>query len=460
MGRLHDELMERATLLPVLRAGGAGSVVARKAQGPKVYDLDNIGYVDYLGGGGSSVVGFANQFVLDAVKKALESGVPVGFHVPNEVDLSEKLAQFLPWIGAWWFCRNPEEAMRETLAWARRTSGKDVILGFQGGATVEPRAEMCPAGGAPAIREIASWKVSRMVEAITAGASEIAAVMVEPLMTRYGLIPLESDAVATVAEACRDEGMRLGFYYSQTADWHEPDAVGNTWDFPEPGDFTRYLHENILEYAERLTGKFEDELDLAMFCCTGSEANELALRLSRAYTGQRDTIVLESAYHGNTTSLIDISPYKHDGPGGTGAPPWVHSVPIADVYRGPFKADDPEAVLHVVELALAFRQTFRRDVVIDMICYRRHGHNEGDDPSYTQPLMYEKISQRPGVFKVYGDKLIVAGNIAGAGGVPVQNIVAWDGSSWSALGTGMNGSVWSLLVQDTDLYAGGDLKTA
>jgi 4-aminobutyrate aminotransferase-like enzyme len=84
-------------------------------------------------------------------------------------------------------------------------------------------------------------------------------------------------------------------------------------------------------------------LRVCFFVNSGSEANELALRLARAYTGQRDTIVLESAYHGNTTSLIDISPYKHDGPGGTGAPPWVHTVPIADVYRGPYKADDPKA---------------------------------------------------------------------------------------------------------------------
>ena len=89
MGQHHDELMEWASLLPVLRAGAADSVVARKAQGPKVYDLDNLGYIDYLGGGGSSVLGFANQFVLDAVKKVLDSGVPVGFHVPQEVDLAE-----------------------------------------------------------------------------------------------------------------------------------------------------------------------------------------------------------------------------------------------------------------------------------------------------------------------------------------------------------------------------------
>jgi 4-aminobutyrate aminotransferase-like enzyme len=54
-------------------------------------------------------------------------------------------------------------------------------------------------------------------------------------------------------------------------------------------------------------------------------------------------IILEGAYHGHTTTLIDISPYKHDGPGGKGAPDWVHTVPIADVYRGPYKADDPSA---------------------------------------------------------------------------------------------------------------------
>jgi 4-aminobutyrate aminotransferase-like enzyme len=66
-------------------------------------------------------------------------------------------------------------------------------------------------------------------------------------------------------------------------------------------------------------------------------ANELALRLARAYTGERNLIVLEGAYHGHTTSLIDISPYKHDGPGGRGgagagrgAPDWVDTAPVAD----------------------------------------------------------------------------------------------------------------------------------
>ena len=55
--------------------------------------------------------------------------------------------------------------------------------------------------------------------------------------------------------------------------------------------------------------------------------------------------------------------------------------------------DDPEACVRVARLAFAYRQTFHKDVVIDMVCYRRHGHNEGDDPSYTQPLMYKRIDE-------------------------------------------------------------------
>ena len=57
--------------------------------------------------------------------------------------------------------------------------------------------------------------------------------------------------------------------------------------------------------------------------------------------------------------------------------------------------EDPEAVVYVAELALDFRETFGQDVVIDMVCYRRHGHNEGDEPAFTQPLMYEQ-DQRTG----------------------------------------------------------------
>jgi len=106
---------------------------------------------------------------------------------------------------------------------------------------------------------------------------------------------------------------------------------------------TRYLHDLITRYAESLTARFPDPLSVCFFLNSASEANELAIRLARTVTGRRDMIVLDAAYHGHTTSLIDISPYKHDGPGGQGAPGWVHKAPLADDYRGPFKRGDPEA---------------------------------------------------------------------------------------------------------------------
>jgi len=105
---------------------------------------------------------------------------------------------------------------------------------------------------------------------------------------------------------------------------------------------TRYLHDLINQYAERLTATLPAPLSVCFFVNSGSEANELALRLARAHTKQRDLIVVDHAYHGNTTTLIDISPYKYDGPGGSGAPSWVHKVPLADVYRGRYGRDDPQ----------------------------------------------------------------------------------------------------------------------
>lgn len=106
---------------------------------------------------------------------------------------------------------------------------------------------------------------------------------------------------------------------------------------------TRYLHENLVRYAERLCATLPEPLRVCFFVCSGSEANELALRLARTHTGRKDVIVADAGYHGNTTELINISPYKHEGPGGAGAPAYVHKVPLADPYRGPHKRQDPEA---------------------------------------------------------------------------------------------------------------------
>ena len=99
--------------------------------------------------------------------------------------------------------------------------------------------------------------------------------------------------------------------------------------------------------------------------------------------------------------------------GFTTSPRFARSSPypsdLGKVIESPIlhcNGDDPEAVVHCAKIAIEFRQKFNKDVVIDMICYRRFGHNEGDEPSFTQPLMYKKIRQHPTTLNVYGNKLI------------------------------------------------------
>jgi 4-aminobutyrate aminotransferase-like enzyme len=100
---------------------------------------------------------------------------------------------------------------------------------------------------------------------------------------------------------------------------------------------TRYLHENVIELAERLTGKFPDELDNVMFSCTGSEANELALRIARTVTGSEGVIVTDFAYHGNTKAIFEIS--TEDLPREK-IPEYVATVSSPDTYRDGFGTED------------------------------------------------------------------------------------------------------------------------
>ncbi len=100
---------------------------------------------------------------------------------------------------------------------------------------------------------------------------------------------------------------------------------------------TRYLHETVLDYAERITATLPGELSVCMFACTGSEANELALRMAETCTGGRSVLVTEHAYHGNTGRLTELSTtheyVQHR--------PYCEKFPAPDVYRGPLRGDDP-----------------------------------------------------------------------------------------------------------------------
>ncbi len=106
---------------------------------------------------------------------------------------------------------------------------------------------------------------------------------------------------------------------------------------------TRYLYDQLTIYAEKLTSKLPPQLRYVFLVNSGSEANDLALRLAFNCTGGSEVIVIDGAYHGNLTSLVAISPYKFDGPGGKGAPTYVHKVITPDLYRGRFKYGDKKA---------------------------------------------------------------------------------------------------------------------
>lgn len=103
---------------------------------------------------------------------------------------------------------------------------------------------------------------------------------------------------------------------------------------------TRYLHENITTLAEELLATLPPELSVVFFVNSGSEANELALRMARSRHGHSDMIAVEVGYHGNTGACIDVSSYKFDGKGGKGVPPHTQIVPIPDTYRGLYRAHD------------------------------------------------------------------------------------------------------------------------
>ena len=103
---------------------------------------------------------------------------------------------------------------------------------------------------------------------------------------------------------------------------------------------TRYLNDIIVEYAKSLSNKLPNKLDICFFTNSGSESNDLALRMARKITQSKETIVLDGAYHGHLSSLIEISPYKYNGPGGDGAPKFVHAIPMPNSYSGKYRGED------------------------------------------------------------------------------------------------------------------------
>ena len=103
---------------------------------------------------------------------------------------------------------------------------------------------------------------------------------------------------------------------------------------------SRFLHDNILRLAEKLTSTLPEELNTCFFVNSGSEANDLAMRMAYAHTKAQDFVVLDHAYHGHTQAVIQISPYKFNHKGGEGKAEHIHVAPCPDVYRGKYTAEN------------------------------------------------------------------------------------------------------------------------
>lgn len=118
---------------------------------------------------------------------------------------------------------------------------------------------------------------------------------------------------------------------------------------------TRYIYKGLTDYLERLSNTLPELIKVGFLVNSGSEANELAIRLARSYTKKNDVVVVDGAYHGNTGMLIDLSPYKFKGQGGKGKPEeWVHVVPTPDKFRNPstdYSDDFQKAIGNVDSIA-------------------------------------------------------------------------------------------------------------
>ncbi|MET0453548.1 MAG: aminotransferase class III-fold pyridoxal phosphate-dependent enzyme [Mycobacterium sp.] len=106
---------------------------------------------------------------------------------------------------------------------------------------------------------------------------------------------------------------------------------------------SRFVYEGIATYAEKLTATLPDPLEVVFLVCSGSEANDLAIRIARQVTGRTDVAIIDGAYHGNTGVVTGLSPNRYKGPGGAGAPSTTREVMIPDRYRGPFGYADADA---------------------------------------------------------------------------------------------------------------------
>ncbi|WP_027235957.1 aminotransferase class III-fold pyridoxal phosphate-dependent enzyme [Leisingera caerulea] len=163
---------------------------------------------------------------------------------------------------------------------------------------------------------------------------------------------------------------------------------------------TRYLHPAQTAFAEKVLSKLPDRFEVCFFVNSGTEANELALRLARAHTGAKGMVTPDHGYHGNTTGAISISAYKFNKPGGVGQADWVELVEVADDYRGSYRSGDPDRAQKFADLV---------DPAIARL--REKGHGVAGFIAETFPSVGGQIIPPQGYLAAVYEKIRAAGGV-------------------------------------------------
>jgi glutamate-1-semialdehyde 2,1-aminomutase len=226
MGQRAEEALAQARKsAPLAARRGEDALLLAKAQGCRVFDADNVAYIDLLGGGGTNLLGYGNQYVLDAVRRASSMGLGSGFHTVGEVELVELLEELLPKMHPWVITASEVAAWELALRWCRRDSGRQRLVVFDGNrrgaveafqvaaegplGTGQPIVAGVPGDLAKLVRIVPWGNLDALDTALAEAPNEVAAVVLDPVASQFGLIVPDRSFLQGVQERARAAGARM-----------------------------------------------------------------------------------------------------------------------------------------------------------------------------------------------------------------------------------------------------------
>jgi glutamate-1-semialdehyde 2,1-aminomutase len=226
VGQRGEELLSQARqAAPLAARRGEDSLLLAKAQGCRVFDADNVAYIDLLGGGGTNLLGYGNQYVLDAVRRASTTGLASGFHATAEIELVDLLSELLPSLSPWVLTPSENIAWELALRWCRRDTGRQRLVVFEGNRRGSVEAfhvgAAGPLGMSQSLLAGIPNEVARLVRVAPWGNGEAfeemmgevgvdtAAVVLDPIASQLGVLTPDPAFVALVQRKTAEVGARL-----------------------------------------------------------------------------------------------------------------------------------------------------------------------------------------------------------------------------------------------------------